>query len=79
MPRYYFNVANDFEFPDTSGLTLRNAGEAREHAVNLAISIAEKGNKRLRPAVIVVTDENGGRLFEIPVASGEHARKPDRA
>jgi hypothetical protein len=68
MPRYYFNVADDFDFPDASGLMLRNPAEAKEHAENLAASIAAEANRRLGPAVIIVTDEGGQRLFEVPVS-----------
>jgi hypothetical protein len=74
MPRFYFNVADDYDFPDSSGLILRNAAEAKEHAENLAVSIAEKANRRLGPAIIIVTDAEGNRLFEVPVAARDQSR-----
>lgn len=65
MPRFHFDIVDGVEIPDVVGMDC-SEHQARQVAQNIARQIAiEVGTHHKRK--VVVTDEEGSQIHEVPV------------
>ena len=65
MPKFFFNVRNEHWIPDTTGVEMASADDAKLEAQRLARLLPKSADRK--KASIVVTDEIGATVCEITV------------
>ena len=65
MPRYFFNLDDGTNRPDTVGLDLSGIGEARRHARTIASEITSRGSAS-KVIEVVITDHRDKTIARIP-------------
>jgi hypothetical protein len=70
MPRFFFHIRNGHPFNDIDGLELADMQAVQAEAVGLARDLMriEKTQRDWSKWDILVTDENGGIVLQLPLA-----------
>jgi hypothetical protein len=70
MPRYFFHLTGQLPAHDLIGHERADAEEAKDHASFIAHRIGTEKPGMVREGnSISVVDEDGGELFQVPLAS----------
>lgn len=83
MPRYFFNMMEGRTqnlVRDIDGALLAGTGEARQEAIGLAQDITSHGlSDAMKTWKVVVTDESGAEVLNVPLAEIASRRAPAQA